>query len=309
MTNNPDTEGNESQMIKAGENQNNSILDIDNLSDAEKAIAKAAREEMNKIRARRQETAKQQYLQAAKELKEKEEALKKASQAGQTKDPTVVNQGVRLNVDGANCGIVLYDDESGYQYSVLPENAKNTDAIFSTIEDKFITNQAWVADDCPEADMSGVYGTQARGPNIKNFGKGKRSFNYDIQLCDAENNKFNCANLLPGGDPNSELCETSKEGNNLITVGDRIVPQSSTQNGMVSLKNGASVRPVPGIGSAGQATTSISKFFGVDPKDAGRSAEQYSQQLLSEANANKSGDMNSNPLDWLEGNSSNTTNV
>ena len=79
MTNNPDTEGNESQMIKAGENQNNSILDIDNLSDAEKAIAKAAREEMNKIRARRQETAKQQYLQGAKELKEKEEALKKVA--------------------------------------------------------------------------------------------------------------------------------------------------------------------------------------------------------------------------------------
>ena len=106
--------------------------------------------------------------------------------------------------------------------------------LFNTIEDDWLTNQAWVSVNekptpCNESEISRFYGTQVRGPNFpREDNNDPRSFNYDIQLCDVETSKFNCSNLLPNGDPNKDICETSKEGNTRIQVSDRIVPQSST---------------------------------------------------------------------------------
>ena len=279
-------------MIKAGANSNNTPLDIDNLSKAEQAIARAARQEMNKIRERRQETAKQAYVKAAQELKEKEEALKAATAKANNRNNEEDGKVFKLSSEDpqVQCGVVIYDSVKGYEQSVLPEHGEGTDAIFSTIEDDWLTNQAWVSTNekpsvCNEAEISRVYGTQARGPNVPPTSKGDpRSFNYDIQLCDAENNKFNCANLLPEGDPNSELCETSKEGNNMVTVGNRPIPRDSNFNSKVSKANGASLRGVPPIMSSGKATAALSSFFGAAPKDAGvSSVEEQSQALLGNA--------------------------
>ena len=209
------------------------------LSEKEAEEQKRYDEAQKKEYERRIQEARQAQIQGEQRVKELEARL-----ADPEGSPTIPPEqrplGLRSTNPLSQCGVLIDNPQDpNNPHILLPKFPGSTDVGFTTIEDDWLTNQAWISKEgkpsiCDEAETSRYVGTQARGPlaprRIEGTDSDPRKFNYDIQLCDAENNKFNCTNLLPGGDPDAGLCETSKEGNVLNDVPPRIIPLDSTAN-------------------------------------------------------------------------------